>query len=77
MTPRYWGVMRSSLKLAATDRRYRLAIMDGQLTLVSAADPAGRQPDRETDALMRALSKRTVVIDPGPPPAWRDAEPQG
>ena len=70
------GVMRSSLKLAATDRRYRRPIMDGQLTLVSAADPDGRQPDRETDALLRALSKRTVVIDPGPPPAWRDAEPQ-
>lgn len=70
------GVMRSSLKLAATDRRYRRAIMEGQLTLVSAADPSGRQPDRETDALLSALSKRTVVIDPGPPPAWRDAEPQ-
>lgn len=70
------GIMRSSLKLAATDRRYRRPIMDGQLTLVSAADPDGRQPDRETDALLSALSKRTVVIDPGPPPAWRDAEPQ-
>lgn len=70
------GVMRSSLQLAATDRRYRRRLMDGQLTLVSGTDPAGRQPDRETDALLSALSKRTVVIDPGPPPAWRDAVPQ-
>ena len=68
------GIMRSSLQLAATDRRYRRRLMDGQLTLVSGTDPAGRQPDRETDALLSALSKRTVVIDPGPPPAWRDAE---
>ena len=51
------GVMRSSLKLAATDQRYRRGLMEGQLTLVSASDPVGRQPDRETDALVRALSK--------------------
>lgn len=70
------GVMRSSLALAATDRRYRNALIEGKLTLVSAADPSGRQLDRDADALIQALSERTVVIDPGPPPRWRDVEPQ-
>lgn len=69
------AVTRGSLEKAALDRRYREPLMNNRLTLVSASDPALRQQDQSVDNLVRVLAKRVFVIDPGPPPAWREERP--
>lgn len=65
------AVTRGSLEKAALDRRYREPLINGRLTLVSAADPTLGQKDEAVDNLVRAFAKQVVLIDPGPPPAWR------
>lgn len=66
------GIVRGSLEAAALDRRYRQPVMDCQLTLVSATDPIARQSDESVDRLVRAFAGRVFVIEPGPPPGWRE-----
>ena len=66
------GIVRGSLESASLDRRYRQPIMDGQLTLVSSTDPIARQSDDAVDRLVHGIAGRVFVIEPGPPPAWRE-----
>ena len=66
------GIVRGSLESAAIDRRYRDSVMDNQLTLVSTTDPIARQSDEAVDLMVRAFAERVFVIEPGPPPAWRE-----
>ena len=65
------GIVRGKLEQTAIDRHYRDAVMNGQLTLVSASDPAVRQSDVAVDQLIDGFANRLYAIEPGPPPAYR------